>query len=512
VTRGARVRAARVVAAVLAVASVLLVSTPAGADGVAVSGGGSSFAQLEMDQWRADTAKQPYNLKVDYAAAGSTLGRIQFANGTFDYGTSDIEYQTQNGEALPKVPFVYVPVSAGGVAFMYNVVGLDGHQIKSIRLSQENICRVFMTPLIYWDDPGIQAENPNVLLPHNLIKKVVRADSSGTSFVFTEFCRATAPSVWATWLKYLNDNNADIDNALRAGLPTSAWPQHLVGQTEAPASDGVANVVASPQSGANAITYDEDGFAVVRGLPVVQVRNAAGVYTSPGNPESVTVALGYAQKRDNGTFALNYSGPDPRAYFPSSYSYVLAQAAGSDPAKGQTLATFLYYATCQGQARAVPLGYARLSSVLVDLSRSKIAQIPGAPAAPPLTACGAPPPPAITPPSATPGGLSSGAAAASKAGSAGPATGTAGGATASAAAGSTGTAESAAGSDQAAAAGGADHATQLITRSEPATPASTPHQSGSEALWVAAVGFGLVALGTLAGGGGRRRRASGGAR
>ena len=58
----------------------------------AVLGGGSGFAALEIDQWRADTARSPYNLSINYVAQGSTFGRQQFAGGQFDYAASDIQY------------------------------------------------------------------------------------------------------------------------------------------------------------------------------------------------------------------------------------------------------------------------------------------------------------------------------------------------------------------------------------------------------------------------------------
>jgi ABC-type phosphate transport system substrate-binding protein len=58
----------------------------------AILGGGSGFAALEIDQWRAETARAPYNLSINYVAQGSTYGRNQFAAGAFDFGASDIQY------------------------------------------------------------------------------------------------------------------------------------------------------------------------------------------------------------------------------------------------------------------------------------------------------------------------------------------------------------------------------------------------------------------------------------
>src|SRR5437016_2185993 len=78
----------------LAIASATLVaaSAPAYAGGAGILGVDSAFAALEIDQWRADTARIPYNLNINYVAQGSTFGRQSFTSGRFDFGASDIQY------------------------------------------------------------------------------------------------------------------------------------------------------------------------------------------------------------------------------------------------------------------------------------------------------------------------------------------------------------------------------------------------------------------------------------
>jgi phosphate transport system substrate-binding protein len=511
---GTRARARRRVCLVVAV-GLLALAVPASAqDSEPISGGGSSFAQLEIEQWRADVAKPPLSLKVDYSAAGSTFGRNKFASSEFDYGATDIEYQA--AEPKPSKPFVYVPVSAGGLGFMYNLKGTDGRRITNLRLSQVNVCRVFTETFIHWDDPAIKADNPGVLLPHNLVKRVVRSDGSGTSYVLSEFCIATAPAIWNQFRADLaGDQNTSQE--FKNGLPTSDWPKSYASSSNAFAADGVANVVANDQSGQNAITYAEAGFAEARGYPNAIVRNAAGIYTEP-KAENVTVALGYAKGRANGTFELQYLIPDPKAYFPSTYSYALAYTEGS-AGKGATLATFLNYAVCEGQSRAVPLGYARLSTVLVELAINKITQIPGAPPPPALASCGAPPPPKIdpnfkpVPPPTVPRAVAPGTGGTRRAGPAG----------AGAANGSTGGASTDTGAavdpatgvalDAAVVEGEVEATKELEQEVADANTAAATADGGvsaGEGLWFLLLGFALVGLGTMTGGGEMLRRRRGG--
>lgn len=390
----ARIAAVPIVAVTLLIGATVF-APHAGAAGAKVTGGGASFPQLELEQWRADVSGPPYNLDIDYQAAGSTFGRQKYLAGQLDYGVSDIPFQPEEMDQVRRSPrknFVYVPVSAGGLGFMYNLIGLDGRRITNLKLSQVAACRAFTEDEIYWDDPGIKADNPGVQLPHARIRPVARSDGSGTSYVLSEFCISTAPDVWARFIGLVNKvAPSTASSEFSAGRPTSQWPSGYGAMGSAFASDGVANTVANDVAGTSTITYVEAGFAKERGFPNAIVRNAAGVFTPP-EPKNVTVALGFARGRPDGTFNLDYLAGDRNAYFPSSYSYVIAQTAGFDPAKGRTLATFLNYAVTAGQRRADSLGYARLSTVLVNLALDQIVRIPGA-GPRPTDLAGAPPPP-----------------------------------------------------------------------------------------------------------------------
>ncbi len=365
----------------------------ADAAGPGLNGGGSSFAKLEIDQWRAEVARKPYELDINYVAQGSSFGRNQYIIGALDFAASDIPFQGPELTELNKTArkdFVYVPVSAGGLGFMYNLVDTSGQQVTDLNLDPHTACRMFTDDTMTWNDPELQALNPNLSLPDHRIGAIVRADGSGTSFVLSEFCIATAPDVWAAF-QAAEQNNPSAVPELAAGSPISNWPTNRFGS--AVAADGVAAAVAD-SSGLYGVTYNEAGFAKVRGFPNANMRNASGNFTQP-TEKAVSIALGYATGRTNGTFQLDFQGGDPAAYFPSTYSYVIAQTTGFDPAKGEVLARFLCYSITKGQRVELTeaLGYARLSAPLVELGKNAVAQIPGAP---PWDQCkveSAPPPP-----------------------------------------------------------------------------------------------------------------------
>ena len=398
-----------------------------------INGGGSGFAALELDQWRADTARKPYSLKVNYVSQGSTFGRQQFIDGNLDFGVSDIVFldtelpQLQSkrcGGRGPANCFVYVPISAGGLAFMYNLTDNSGQRIPDLKLTRRTACKIFTGAILKWNAPEIVATNPKLTTFNRDIVPIIRGDGAGESFVLSQFCQAVAPDVWTAFIAdRVKDDPANVAPDFRAGKPVSNWPQGWGRANPALYADGVANTVADPVTGKNAITYTAAGYAKVRSFPVASMQNAAGIYTQP-DETNVTVALGYAKGRGDGTFDLNFSGSDKRAYFPSTYSYAIAQTTGFDASKGATLAQFLCYAVSKGQSIAPSLRYARLSSVLVGIAIDAISRIPGAPSKADCPVAGAPPPP--PPPVVAPGtanpGAGGGSAPASGAG-AGPGSG-----------------------------------------------------------------------------------------
>jgi ABC-type phosphate transport system substrate-binding protein len=427
-------RAALGVAAaiVVALSTVAGSAPPAAAASAHLTGGGSGFAGPEIDQWKAETAVSPYNLSINYVAQGSTFGRVAFYSETVDFGASDITYPSFEvgplqssrrcaGKSLRDC-FVYVPVSAGGVALMYNLSDASGNRISNLRLTRRSACKIFTGAIKQWNDPELVQTNPFLRSFARGIQPVIRADGAGESYVLSQFCIAVAPDVWRDFIaRQKQENPQNNGSDFLAGDPVSNWPPPS-NANAIPYADGVANAVANPQGGPGSITYVAAAYAKQRSFPVASLQNAAGVFTQP-DEENVTVALGYARPNPSadaaGTFILDFGGRDTRSYFPSTYSYILSQRAGFDPSQGAALGQFLCYAVSAGQAAAVPLKYARLSKPIVDIAIDAISKIPGAPDKAHCFIAGAAPPP---PPPVVSGG--GGAAAGS--GTSGPVAGSGG--------------------------------------------------------------------------------------
>jgi phosphate ABC transporter phosphate-binding protein len=338
-----------------------------------VTGAGSTFAQIAIDQWRRDVSRTQ-GIQVTYSGQGSSQGRRQFISGTVDFASSDIAFEPTE-LPVPR-PFTYAPLVAGGTALMYNLKDGAGRQITNLQLSGPTIARIFTGAIRRWDAAEIKADNPGIAnrLPAEDIKPVVRSGGSGTSAVFTGYMAKIAPDVWGSFSSQYGIN-ADF---------TSTFPD-VPGFIKQSGSDGIANFVANPNAGRGSIGYAEAGYAKQRGLPQAYVRNASGNWTQP-TARAVAIALTQAQRNGDGTQNLNgvYGHTHPESYAISSYNYLIVPTGGLDAGKGETLGKFVIYSVTEGQAKAAQLGYSPLPPNLVQQALDVVKQIPGAPAPPPL--------------------------------------------------------------------------------------------------------------------------------
>ena len=372
-----------VLAAAAAVTLTFMLSGPppaAAAAYVPINGAGSTWSENAIRQWASNV--QQYGMRIDYAGTGSTDGRNQFASGLTDFGVSEIPYGKDDNaaaEAKPKFPYAYMPIVAGGTAFMYNLT-IGKNRVTNLRLSGDTLVKIFTSVITKWNDPAIKADNPGLALPARKIVPVVRSDGSGTTAQFSAWMANQYPALWNVYC-------AKAGRRTPCGI-TSIYP--LVPGTATTAqssSTGVAAYVAQDAS-LGAITYVEYSYALNLHFPVAKVRNKANYYIEP-TARSVAVAL-LAAKINNDSRSQDYltqdlrgvyANRDRRTYPLSSYSYMIIPVKQENDrfkvAKGKTLGDFAYYFLCEGQQQADSLGYSPLPKNLVEAGMAQVKLIPG---------------------------------------------------------------------------------------------------------------------------------------
>jgi len=345
-----------------------------------LNGAGSSFAAPALEEFTNTVHGAPYSLNVNYTSSSSGDGRYEFTNKTTNFAATDIAYGLGSTDTqAPSFPFIYVPITAGGIAFMYNIPGLT----STLQLSSYSACAILTGGITNWNDPAIAKDNPGVTLPNLAIRPVTESDSAGTNYVLEEWCIDEQPALWAAFATQENTQSGGPTDGvtISATTPNSNWPG-LSNGLDQQSTSGVAGNVATNAGaiGAVQVKYATDlGFSATNfAHGVAAVLNASGKYTEPSSVD-VASALAYATQQNNGTHQLNFNGVGPNVYNPSTYSYLLAMTTGSDPGEGAVLSGYVNYALTLGQESSPSFGYASLGLSLEQYGiNAVLADVPGA--------------------------------------------------------------------------------------------------------------------------------------
>ena len=163
----------------LALTLIFLTGDAAIAGKTRVTGSGASFPFPIYSTWFKTFSRANRGIIVDYQAKGSGAGIRDFINHTVDFAASDAAMKDSEIAQI-KEGVQLLPMIAGEIVLAYNLKGLP-----DLKLSREAYTNIFLGKIKKWNDPVIAAANPGVNLPDIPVIVVRRADSSGTTFVFT---------------------------------------------------------------------------------------------------------------------------------------------------------------------------------------------------------------------------------------------------------------------------------------------------------------------------------------
>lgn len=345
-----------------------------------IAGTGSSFAAPAVTAWANDVSQSPYNLSVNYTSSNSGQGRYEFTQGTVDYAVSDTGYVSSSvGTTPPTFPYEFLPITAAGVAFMYNIPGLS----QTLQLTSYTACLLLTGQITNWDDPALKQNgaNANVTMPNLAVKPVTESDPAGTNFVLEEYCIKEQPTVWAAYAHAEQGSPPPSGIPISPTVPGSNWEAPPNGLDQSSTSAVASNIVNTAGSiGPVQVNYATDsGFTGSNpAQAVAAVQNASGKFSLP-SPVDVASALAYATQLPDGTHQLDFNGLGPNVYNPSTYSYLLTPTKGWSSSKGATMSNFVNYTLTLGQQSAPKRGYAALGLSLERYGIDQvIANVPGA--------------------------------------------------------------------------------------------------------------------------------------
>lgn len=322
---------------IAAAASALVMSSSLAAD---ITGAGATFPYPIYAKW-AESYKAATGTGLNYQSVGSGAGIKQIKARTVDFGASDMPLAAAD---LDKDGLMQFPAIMGGVVAVVNVEGVRPGQLK---MTGPLLADIYLGKVTKWNAPEIAALNPGVKLPATDITVVHRADSSGTSFLFTD---------------YLSKTSASWKQQVGAGT-TVKWAAGVGGK-------GNEGVAANVQRIKGAIGYVEWAYAKKNGLSHTQLRNREGVFLQPDDDAFKAAAADAEWSKAPGFGVVLTDGAGKASWPITGVSYILMHKSQANATKGREVVKFFDWAYANGAKSAAELDYVPMPASVVKQVQS----------------------------------------------------------------------------------------------------------------------------------------------
>ena len=316
------------------------------ADTITLNASGATFPAPLYGRWFAEYNKLHSDVQINYQGLGSGTGIKQFTGGLTDFGASDAAMSDTELAAVKDGGVVLLPMTAGSIVLSYNLPGITA----PIQLPRDVYPAIFLGAITKWNDPKIVAANPGVTLPDLPITVAYRADSSGTTYNFTNHLAAIS---------------ADFKAKPGAGKLVK-FPVGVGGK----GNDGVAALIKQTPG---TIGYVEYGYAMKTGLAMATLQNSAGKFVAP-TPDSGSAALGQVELPANlRAFVTDPAGDT--SYPIVTFTWWLCHTQYTKPGVADAIKALATWSLTDGQKLAPDLGYLPLPASVVAKVQAAVATI-----------------------------------------------------------------------------------------------------------------------------------------
>ena len=316
----------------LAASSIVLSLTAHAAD---ITGAGATFPYPIYSKW-AEAYNAATGIGLNYQSIGSGGGVRQIKAKTVDFGASDMPLKLEEQE---KEGLMQFPAIIGGVVPVMNLDGIAAGQLK---LTSDVISAIHLGKITKWNAPEITALNPNANLPALAITVVHRADSSGTTFLWTDF---------------LSKTNAEFKAAVGSGTAVR-WPTGVGGK-------GNEGVAANVQRIKGSFGYVEYAYAKKNKIVYAQLKNADGQFVQPDDETFKAAAANADWASAPGFFLVLTNQPGKTSWPATGASFIIMHRTQADALTGRAVLKFFDWAFKNGSTMASELDYVPMPPAVV---------------------------------------------------------------------------------------------------------------------------------------------------
>ncbi|HEX3142113.1 MAG TPA: phosphate ABC transporter substrate-binding protein PstS, partial [Rhizobacter sp.] len=145
-----------------------------------IQGAGASFPSKVYSKW-SEQYQRDMGVRVAYKPTGSGDGVKQITERAVEFAGSDSPLSQAE---LAKRKLVQFPMVVGGIV---PIVNLPGVGERGVQLNGVTLADIMRGAIVRWDDPRIAELNKGARLPALPIRRLVRAEKSGTTEGFTRY-------------------------------------------------------------------------------------------------------------------------------------------------------------------------------------------------------------------------------------------------------------------------------------------------------------------------------------
>jgi phosphate transport system substrate-binding protein len=303
-----------------------------------LTGSGAMFPE-PLYRKMFDEYNKKTGVKVNYQGIGSGGGIKQLSDKVTDFGATDA-FMNEAELKAAGADVIHIPTCLGAVVVCYNVPGVQ----SGLKLTPEIVAGLFLGKIVKWNDPAIAAANKGVTLPDLTVSVIHRSDSSGTSYVFTDYLTKVSPE----WKDKVGMNKSPN------------WPAGIGGK----GNPGVADLV---QKIPGAVGYVELVYASQNKISFADVKNKSGSFVTP-SLKSVSVAAAVSLPDDTRVSITDTTAKDgyPISTFTWLILYKDQKYSSRSQASGKATVDMLWWLIHDGQQYTEALNYSSLDKGVVQ--------------------------------------------------------------------------------------------------------------------------------------------------
>jgi len=298
---------------------------------VVLRGAGATSAEPLFRRIFAEFAEGHPIVRPQYQGVGTGAGLRLFEEEQIDFGVGDQALTDAQVSAITQGTRTF-PVSAWGLALVYNLKDTAGKLVTDLKLSREAYGGIFRGTITRWNDPRIAQHNPGVALPDQPIQVEYRLDDSGSTALLTTHLARIVPD-WSASIGV----GSQVRWPTGAGVPTNSGLLRAVAQTE------------------NSIGYAGYATAVQSKALIASLENRAGKFVQP-TPQSLQAAVDAAMAESVDQAPQNLDPAGEGIYPLVSYSYVYCYAMYGDESRLAMIQELMRFCLTRGQGIFAEMG------------------------------------------------------------------------------------------------------------------------------------------------------------